>query len=317
MACRGDERVARGRRRWGSAGLGVVLALGAWTSAPGAVYAADDHSTPVHFVIDTNVNTDYYTPRGLHVENEGASFHFLALAILDLYKSSSDPFFSAASITAGAWNNIQTHHVGPKGPNGSIVSVSPYNEVDPILSLEVVVLKSWTLGATYVPFISPPNLFPGGAEHNMEFKIAYDDGDLLGPFALHPYVKPFWNFSGPSPVVLGRHGGWDFEIGMNPSVVLFKDSDLPLTVSSPSFMTVANSHWFGGEGGVGHVAPVLKLSVPFPKSVAPPVGFWSLYAGIEYSHIFNDPLFLAGKILSGRNDRDVWVATGGVNVFVP
>ena len=276
-----------------------------------------EHTTPFHFLVDTNVNTAYYTPRGLMVENEGASFHLLVLGILDVYKNSQGPV-NSVSIIAGAWNNFLTHAKGP-GPNGTQVNVSPYNEVDPIVSVEGTIFDDWTLGATYVPFISPPNLFPGGAQHNFEFKVAFDDSRYMGPFALHPYVKPFWHFAGPSPVVLGESNAWDFELGINPSVSFLQDSTLPMKLNFPIFMTFGNSAWFGGPGtALGHVAPTFNLSFSLAKLIDPATyGIWSLYLGGEYSRIVNDNLLLAGNILSGQRSRNVFIGTMGVNLFVP
>lgn len=266
-----------------------------------------EHSTPLHFVVDLNVNNIYYTPRGLAVQRTGASFHLLALGILDLYKHSGGKVLNAVTLTAGAWNNFQTSF-----------DRSPYNEVDPIVGIDFTLWKNLTLGATYVPFISPPNLFPGGTEHNFEFKIAYDDTDLLGPFALHPYVKPFWHFSGPSPVVLGGTDAWDFEIGINPSVNLFPETDYNFKINFPLFTAWGNPAWFGGPGTLlGHISPGIVFTFPLNKWISPDDGLWSLYAGYAYSRIINDNLFQAGNIVSGNDKRDINLFTFGVNFFMP
>jgi hypothetical protein len=265
-----------------------------------------EETTPLHFVVDLNLNNMYYTPRGLVVQRTGASFHLLALGILDLYKNSKGPV-TTVSVTAGAWNNFQTSF-----------DRSPYNEVDPIIGVEATFYKNWIAGATFVPFISPPNLFPGGTEFNFEFKLAYDDTDLLGAFAVHPYIKPFWHFSGPSPVVLGQDDAWDFETGINPSVKLFQESDTPLNINFPLFAAWGGKAWYGGAGTfLGHVSQGILFTLPLSKFISPDNGFWSLYAGYAYSRIVNDNLFEGGNIVSGNDKRDINLFTGGVNFFMP
>jgi hypothetical protein len=266
-----------------------------------------EHSTPLHFVVDLNMNNIYYTPRGLVVQRTGASFHLLALGILDLYKDSKGPILNGVTLTAGAWNNFQTSF-----------DRSPYNEVDPIIGVDFTLWKDLTLGATFVPFISPPNLFPGGTEFNFEFKIAYDDTELLGPFALHPYLKPFWHFSGPSPVVLGQSDAWDFETGISPGVQLFQDTDWPLRINMPTFAAWGGKAWYGGPGTfLGHVSTGLTFTLPLTKFISPDNGIWSLYAGYAYTRIVNDNLFMGGNIVSGNDKRDINLVTGGVNFFMP
>jgi len=266
-----------------------------------------EHTTPFHLVLDLNVNNIYYTPRGLVVQRTGASFHLLALGILDLYKHPKGEILNAITLTAGAWNNFQTSF-----------DRSPYNEVDPIVGLDFTLWKNLTLGATYVAFISPPNLFPDGTEHNLELKIAYDDTDLLGPFALKPYIKPFWNFSGSSPVVLGETGAWDFETGITPAVQLFKESDWPLKISLPIFAAWGGSDWYGGPGTLlGHISTGLTFNVPLTAWIPPDNGIFSAYAGYAYSRIVNDNLFEAGNIVSGNDKRDINLVTVGVNYFLP
>jgi hypothetical protein len=132
----------------------------------------------------------------------------------------------------------------------------------------------------------------------MEFKIAYDDTDLLGPLALPPAVKPFWHFSGPSPVVPRKTQAWDFAIDLNSGLTVFQGGDMPLKGSFPFLMAVANAQSYGGAGTfVGHVTPALNLSVPLPKAVTPPIRFWSLYVGVEYARD------LERQPLQGRPDR--------------
>lgn len=261
-------------------------------------------STPLHFVVDLNMNSDYYTPRGLLVEDDGISFHLLVLGILDLYKASTGAV-NSVTLTAGFWNNFQT-----------IFRESPYNEVDPIIGVDVTIFKNWTLGATYVPFISPPHDFD--TEHNIEFKIAYDDTDVLGAWAVHPYIKPFWNFSGDSPVVLGQPQSWDFETGINPSVQFFQDTKTPLKINFPIFAAWGGKAWYGGPGTfLGHVSPGIIFSIPLAEVIPPDYGIWSFYAGVAYSRIVNDNLFEAGNIVSGNDRRDIVLGSGGINVFIP
>jgi hypothetical protein len=262
------------------------------------------HSTPLHFLVDLSMNSDYYTPRGLMVEDDGVSFQLLTLALLDLYRSETGPV-NAVTLTGGFWSDFQT-----------VFRESPYNEVDPIIGVDVTLFENWTLGATYVAFISPPHDYD--TQHNVEFKVAFDDTDLLGKWALHPYVKPFWNFAGASPVVFGRPGSWDVETGIRPGVRFFEETAVPLKVDFPIFAAWGGKAWYGGPGTfLGHVSPGVLFSVPLSNWIPAELGQWSAYAGMAYSRIVNDNLFRAGNTVSGNDRRDVLLGSGGINVFLP
>lgn len=272
-----------------------------------AVAAPEPAPAPdiVHFLMDVTAKTHYLTPRGLVVENEGSSIQVLTLVIVDVYQGKPEDVVNRVSVVGGMWNNFLD-----TAPGGQA-----WNEIDPIISVEVQMWKNWIFSITYVPFVSPPDLFD--TEHNLEFKIAYDDTDLLGDFALHPYVKPFWNFSGDSVVVLGDTPSWDFEIGIAPSFTFMKDTSLPVTVTFPIFMTLGDSKFFGGgEGGIGTYSAGIEVSIPLtfiPKEW----GFWKLHAGVQYFHIENESLQTAGNILSGTENQDQYVGSLGVTIFLP
>jgi hypothetical protein len=257
---------------------------------------------PFHLFFDATARTHYLTPRGLVVENAGVTVHAIGLIIYDAYTSDDGPI-NKISLIGGVWNCFLTNN----DHNGN------YAEYDPIISAEFVLFKDWTIGVTYVPFV----VNDVGTENNIEFKIAYDDTKLLGDFALHPYVKPFWGFSGPSPVVLGETNSWDFELGIAPSFTLMKDTSLPITFTFPIFAALGDSKWYGGPSdGLGVFSAGVEASAPLtfmPKTL----GFWKAHVGVQYFDIHNDTLEFAGKLVSGNSDSSVWVGSAGVSVFIP
>ena len=163
----------------------------------------------VSFFGDLSLKSAYVTPRGLVVEDKGIATQVLGITNIDFYRDSG--LIKTASLKLGAWSNFLTHAVGASLPDGTRPEVDHFNEIDPFIGVGLKVDKNWDLGAQFVTFISPPGLFD--PEYNIQFSVSYDDTDHLGSYALHPYVKPFWTYSGDSTVVLGKVPAWYTELG--------------------------------------------------------------------------------------------------------
>ena len=269
----------------------------------------------IHGFMDVSFKNDYITPRGLLVTKKDLTTQVLAVIGLDLYKN-PDPaeIINKMSVTAFVWNDLwhgqHNHNVGA------------WNEFDWGAGTNVTLLQDWTLGAQYLEFLSPPGNF--ASEKNIEFLVAYDDSKWGLSVRFKPYTKFFWAVTGDSTVVVGKHGHtFDVEIGLVPTVD-FKNTDFPVVVSLPTWITVGPAQfWNGGTGGLKHknsncgvFSTGLRLELPI-SYIPVSYGSWYLHAGVQYYHLINDSLLKAQMTTLGLTSlssahRNIYVASAGI-----
>jgi hypothetical protein len=273
--------------------LGRGLLAGALmlaTGLAGSAYA-DEPASAIHGFMGMQLKTDYITPRGLWVHDDGA-----ALQIVNgLVFLTSD----STSIVFGTWNDLNLFN--QHDPN-----VDAWNEFDWFLAANYNVGK-WAFGLQYVEFISPNHAFE--PEKNLEFSAAYDDSEKDGSFAFKPYVKLFYAIAGDSTVVLGDTGDtYDVEIGMVPTLSLGA-----ATVTFPTWFTVGPESYWGGDNGNFGVASI-GAAVKYPLGIPAQFGKWYVEAGVQYYHFINDSLVDAQKLTLGVNEGDENAVLGMVGI---
>ena len=191
----------------------------------------------IHGFAGAKMLTDYITPRGLVVVDEGVVTQpivGLVFPIGDLGPLKGFTFI------AGLWNCIASHQADPH--------VGPWNEMDDFFAISASPLKNLNLTLTYVAFNSPNGIFV--TEHNMDLLIAYDDSPLWGGnFGLHPNLDCWWAISGDSTVVAGRRGGTGyFQPGITPTYTLKLIKDYPITLTFPTYISVGpTDYWSTGS----------------------------------------------------------------------
>jgi hypothetical protein len=293
--------------------VGALLGLGASASVataadlmPLKVKAPPPAVTlDIHYFADVTFLNDYITPRGLLVTNTGLTTQILTGIAMDLYKDKAG-FINDISVNGGAWSDLWSEQHDPH--------VDSWNEFDWWVGMNVTFAQNWTFGAQYIEFIPPAadlaTSFPA-IEHNMEFSLSYDDTGWGWPIPIHPYVKLFYELSGPSTVVLGDKGNtYDVEIGIVPTIDAKKASGMPLVFTFPTWVTVGPSSYWNKNDGTTNVCGTTSTSpcslsntgvfttgvqakLALDSIVPKRLGGWYVKAGGRYYHIMNDALLAA------------------------
>jgi len=284
----------------------ALLSLPCLFALSGAAFAQGEPVLAIHGFNDLTVKNDYITPRGLLVSHDRFTTQILNGLVLNTYHNPAAPL-DDISLVAGIWNDIDS------GQNSK--TAGAWNEFDWFVGANFEFYKIWSLGVSYVAFLSPPGFF--AAEHNIEFTLKFDDSGFYAPISLHPYAKLFYEFAGPSVVVTGKGAGtFDVELGVVPTLDLHP-YNVPATLTAPSWVTVGPSDFWGGGGNAGVVST--GLTGTWPLDIVPKqYGSWNIHFGVQYYHLINDRLLLAQTLIgsagTGPGHRDVVVGLGGFGV---
>ncbi len=284
----------------------ALLSLFYLSTISGAAFAQGEPPLAIHGFNDLTVKNDYITPRGLLVSHDRFTTQILNGLVLNTYHNPAAPL-DDISLVAGIWNDIDS------GQNSK--TAGAWNEFDWFVGANFEFYKIWSLGVSYVAFLSPPGFF--AAEHNIEFTLKFDDSGFYAPISLHPYAKLFYEFAGPSVVVTGKGAGtFDVELGVVPTLDLHP-YNVPATLTAPSWVTVGPSDFWGGGGNAGVVST--GLTGTWPLDIVPKqYGSWNIHFGVQYYHLINDRLLLAQTLIgsagTGPGHRDVVVGLGGFGV---
>lgn len=275
---------------------------------PEPVMPAPEPSSRIHALLQLDFSDHYITPRGLNVENEGLVFQPLFLVFWDLYSSKSG-FLENVSLTTGVWSSFHSEESGADPGN--------WNEFDPIVGLSFKFAKKWKLDTTWTAFDSMVDSYP--TSQHLEVKLGYDDSELLGDFALHPYVAYWRELHNKATVVFNsatsEESGY-FTLGINPS---FKVGEVKIEL--PAFVNIVQDDFYqefdgtGGGSGAAVFGAGIKATVPL-KFVPKNMGAWSFYAGVKYYHLSNDGLRDGNSVLTPREHKDDLIQFHtGISVF--
>jgi hypothetical protein len=304
----------------------VPLLAGTAKDSKPIVEPADE--SHVHFLFDFTFASAYNTPRGMMVRANGLTVQPLFLTFIDIYKG--DGFINSIKVIGGCWNDLGTEGVSEHPPYGSEPK-TPWTEIDPIGGISIGLAKNFKLDVTYIGFAE--QILDIGMVHNLETKLSFDDSQLLGAFALHPYFlwwqeldnkttdadvpQAVFGSSGRS----GKHpqpgSSHYFEFGFTPSYT-FKEAG-NLKVEVPCRMTFPDSRFYGEYYGsssvVGLMETGLKATLPLPN-MPKGYGHWSTYAGFKYQYYNDKNLYnLQTFNAPGEPTRDSWTFYGGFSVF--
>jgi hypothetical protein len=281
----------------------AALALPAITSV---AYAEDAPPSRSHALVNFEFSDKYLTPRGMIVQNEGLVFQNLVLGFFNLY--GSDAF--SATLVGGIWNCYGTESL-PASGGGS----THWYEIDPIAGMSFGIAKNFTLDVTYTAFNMQILAFPGGpalgTSQHLETKLSFKDADLLGNFALSPYIS-FWKELKNKAVAstdANPEESFYFDIGIAPSYTL---KDLGLKLELPCRVLTADSSFYGTGAGshsaIGLYELGVKASMPL-KFMPAGYGSWSSHLGVRYMDFVDDNLIAT----QGRDDT--WQVYGGITTF--
>lgn len=268
-------------------------------------------SSPFHALLRFDFSTDYITPRGLHIENQGVVFQPLILTFWTLY-ADQDALINDVTLTLGVWSSFHTNKSG--------VDPNNWNEFDPILGLGFKFADYWKLDVNYTAFESMTRTYP--TSQHLELKLSFDDAALTGSkvFSINPYVAWWKELKNKATVIFNPATSEDsyyFTVGMTPTVNLGK-----VKFESPTFINIVGSDFYqrntGAAGGSGLAVLCTGLKVSMPLNFMPKgAGSWTLYAGVKYYHLSNDGLLDGNQVLGadGSRERNLVQWHGGVSIF--
>jgi hypothetical protein len=164
-------------------GIAAFAAVG-WS---GTAHA--DDGWQLHGFGDFSVKSDYVTPRGLIVVDDGAT-----VQVLDGLVAVAPSGFA---IHAGTWTDLNPGY-------DHADNITALNEFDFFVGVGGNIAPKLEAGVEYSQFVSGQPSVAFKDEHNIEFSLKYHDGSKDSPFSINPYAKLFWAFSSKSStVVLG------------------------------------------------------------------------------------------------------------------
>ena len=209
-----------------------------------------------------------YVSRGSFLEDQG----LIAQPYLDLYFKlyEGDGFINNVTLALGLWSSLHSEKTQQGAATGTGTSTTPsWYEFDYTVGINTTFAKNFTLGLTYLEFNYPNDNF--GTQRLGQVKLAYNDADLLGKFALNPYVKYEYYFENPD-------GGQYFEAGITPGVDVG-----PVRVNFPIVGGFGASNFYG-RGGFAYVSGgvVASYSLGFIPEC---YGKWAINAGYTFYYL--------------------------------
>ncbi|MES2661513.1 MAG: hypothetical protein V4689_23040 [Verrucomicrobiota bacterium] len=261
----------------------------------------------VHFLLQLDFSTNYITPRGLNVEDEGMVFQPLLLSFWSLYSDKSK-FLNDVTLTAGVWASIHTNESG--------ADPGHWNEWDPILGLSYGLGEYVKFETNFTAFDSMTDSYP--TSYHMELKLKLDDSKWLGDFALNPYVAYWQELENKATVVFNpatSEESFYFTFGINPGVKL---GDVKLDF--PTYVNLVGNQFYqqfdGSPGGTGGAVfgTGVKASIPL-KFIPEKYGFWSAYTAFKYYHLDNAGVLDGNQALGSGRREDLYQISAGLSIF--
>ena len=267
---------------------------------------------------DLGVNVvSQYISRGVVLENQGSIIQPYADLYFKLYEG--EGFLNKIQLNLGIWSSIHSEKTDEGAVNGSgISSTGNWYEFDYTVGVSFTFAKNWTLTPSLYSFLSPNDGF--STFYGLNTKLAFDDTDLLGPFALHPYVQVMYELENKAGT--GADEGIYYEVGIAPSFPLGPVSvTFPITAgfgsgdfygSLDKNQNRLDDEWFGYVSGGVNVAYAMKF---IPECY----GTWTATAGYTFYELgegtsdFNTPQ-RGGSVRDDSAADHEHVFSGGLSV---
>lgn len=210
-----------------------------------------------------NVSSAYYN-RGVLQNRHGLNFQ--PYANLNIRAFEGDGPISRVDFHLGTWMNLTD--ANSRMRNGKV-----WSEID--LSPGVSVkLGDFTVTETFQIAIFPDNNYVNNFR-GLETRLAYDDRDLLGAFALHPTFTHLASLGGGAGFGMGA-GGHFWHFGVNPGVSMGPAKiSMPVGIGfgSGEFYRTANNGY-----GFSSIGLATEVKLPFETEA----GRWTMNASLTY-----------------------------------
>lgn len=216
--------------------------------------------------IQADFSNAYYF-RGILQERDGVQAQPWGELFYNLF-SSEEGFIRDASIGAGVWASFQTENTLAQNDPRSLYEVDWY----PVISLEFP--EGVSLTTIYYWYTSPNDAFRHVQELN--FKLAWDDSETLGKFALQPWINLAIETERTS---FGPKKGEGFQMGVEPTLYEIPIDNYPITLTFPVEMGLALNDYYerasGSESTFGYLSFGMGASMPL-AFIPETFGAWSI-----------------------------------------
>jgi hypothetical protein len=259
-----------------------------------------------------------YISHGFVYENQGGIIQPYADLYIKLYEG--EGFLNKVTLNLCIWDSFHSRKtdaglVDSGGAPRRHSSTDAWFEQDFTPGVSFTFLKNFTFTPSYFAYLSPSDAFE--TFQGLNLKLAYDDTDLLGKFALHPYVQVLFELE--NKVGLGPGEGVYYEIGIAPSCPAGR-----VTLSFPLTVGLGSNGFYGSvddqgnlhNQGFGYFSAGMNSSYGL-KFIPERYGKWTLTACYNYYYLgagtvdFNTER--AGGNVRDRNQNE-HVFSGGIAV---
>lgn len=191
------------------------------------------------------------------------------------------PTFGNLALTLGTWNSL---HGGPTGIEGSNSDPKVWYESDFYAKVGWTMFEDLSASVIYTAYMSPNNAFSTVQE--LALGLGYDDGKLLGPFALNPSLLLAFEVKGQADA--GDHKGVYLQLGLAPSYTFNAESKYPVTLSVPLVVGLSVDDYYefgtGGDSTFGYFQGGVGVSMPL-AFIPAAFGSWQIKTGVNVLHL--------------------------------
>lgn len=218
--------------------------------------------------------TSMYIPRGISIENQGAIIQPYINLSFRVYEG--DGALSQVSVDLGYWNSFHSRKTGAGavfGGGGSTTDAWFESNFTAGLSFEFN--KCLTISPYYRAYLSPNDAF--NTAHTVGLRLALDDSDMLGAFALHPYALV--QFDLENSASYRDEEGVYYEVGIAPGMQVG-----PIALSLPIRAGFGSSDFYANNAAYGFFAA--GLNAEYKLAFIPEcLGDWSAHANATYYNL--------------------------------
>lgn len=210
-----------------------------------------------------------YISKGIAYENQGFIFQPYANLHFRAYQGSG--LLSSLVVDIGIWNSIHDHNS------------ANWFETDFMAGVTANLSNKLSLGTYYKLYHAPGGAFE--ETHAVGVSVSYDDTDLLGAWALHPYALVEFQLEGsagnnfPASVTHSHGRGQYWELGITPAHTYGA-----LTLSLPVKLGLGSGGFYLGDEAFGYVSVGLNASYAL-NFVPACLGKWSFNSGVTYYYL--------------------------------
>jgi hypothetical protein len=236
----------------------------------------------VHFSLTNDITTAYFF-RGILQERNG--FIWEPSAEIDFHLWDGDGILNAVSLGFGIWNSLQTEKTGANGGPTNLY------ETDYYPSLTLGWAGGFETSVTYNVYTSPNGAFVTTQE--VALGLAYDDSELLGPFALSPTATFAFETDNTSFGTDDKGGYAEFgvEPGVEATLPFSGAEDYPVTYSAPLALGISLYDFYNDgvdDDTFGFFSFGVTANVPL-AFIPEDFGAWSAGVGLNVL-VLNDTL---------------------------